>query len=112
MASRFKDLNLARQYNIMACFECGSCAYMCPAGLPLVQHIRTGKAMIAAESEKTEIETEANPLEYTPEIHVAPSPHMFNMEMTTRGMMRDVLIALAPVVIAAVYYFPMDAVNN
>ncbi len=52
MASRFKDLNLARKYNIMACFECGSCAYVCPAGLPLVQHIRTGKALIAAEAKR------------------------------------------------------------
>ncbi len=49
MDSRLKDLNLARQYNIMACFECGSCAYNCPAGLPLVQNIRTGKALLAAE---------------------------------------------------------------
>jgi Na+-translocating ferredoxin:NAD+ oxidoreductase subunit C len=48
MASRCRDLNLARKYNIMACFECGSCAYVCPAGLPLVQQIRTGKALIAA----------------------------------------------------------------
>ena len=52
LASRFKDLNLARKYNIMACFECGSCAYICPAGLPLVQNIRTGKALIAAEAKK------------------------------------------------------------
>jgi H+/Na+-translocating ferredoxin:NAD+ oxidoreductase subunit C len=49
MASRLKELNLARKYNIMACFECGSCSYICPAGLPLVQLIRTGKALIAAE---------------------------------------------------------------
>lgn len=49
-ASRVKDLNLARQYNINACFECGSCAYACPAGLPLVQNIRMGKALIAAEA--------------------------------------------------------------
>ena len=52
MASRFKDLNLARKFNIMACFECGSCAYVCPAGLPLVQHIRTGKALLAAEGQR------------------------------------------------------------
>ncbi len=52
LASRFKDLNLARKYNIMACFECGSCAYICPAGLPLVQNIRTGKALLAAEGRK------------------------------------------------------------
>ena len=48
MASRLKTLNLARSYNIMACFECGSCAHVCPAGLPLVQLIRTGKALVAA----------------------------------------------------------------
>ena len=52
LASRCKDLNLARKYNIMACFECGSCAYTCPAGLPLVQQIRTGKALIAAEGQR------------------------------------------------------------
>jgi Na+-translocating ferredoxin:NAD+ oxidoreductase subunit C len=51
-ASRFKDLNLARRYNINACFECGSCAFICPAALPLVQNIRTGKALIAAEGKK------------------------------------------------------------
>ncbi len=51
-ASRLNQLNLARKYNIMACFECGSCAYTCPAGLPLVQHIRTGKALLAAEARK------------------------------------------------------------
>jgi len=52
LASRLKDLNLARKYNIMACFECGSCAFACPAGLPLVQHIRTGKTLIAAEGKR------------------------------------------------------------
>jgi electron transport complex protein RnfC len=51
-ASRSKNLNLARKYNIMACFECGSCAYVCPAGLQLVQHIRMGKALLAAEQKK------------------------------------------------------------
>ncbi len=50
MASRLKEINLARTYNIMACFECGSCAHICPAGLPLVQLIRTGKALAAAEA--------------------------------------------------------------
>ncbi len=52
MASRYKDLNLLRRHSIMACFECGSCAYVCPAGLLLVQHIRTGKALLAAERNK------------------------------------------------------------
>ena len=41
----------------------------------------------------------------TPTIHVAPSPHVSSMAMTTRGMMRDVLIALLPVVGAAFLFF-------
>ncbi len=49
LACRAKDLDLALKYHIMACFECGSCAYTCPASLPLVQLIRTGKALLAAQ---------------------------------------------------------------
>ena len=55
---------------------------------------------------------ETNLTESTPAIHVAPSPHVFSMEMTTRIMMRDVLIALGPVVFAAVYYFRWLAVKQ
>jgi len=55
---------------------------------------------------------ETNPAESSPAIHVAPSPHVFSMEMTTRSMMRDVLIALGPVVFAAVYYFRWPAVKQ
>ncbi len=51
-ACRSKNLNLARDYNIQACFECGSCVYICPAGLSLVQNIRIGKALLAAEARK------------------------------------------------------------
>ena len=41
----------------------------------------------------------------TPVLHVAPSPHLSSTAMTTQGMMRDVLIALAPVVLVALYMF-------
>ena len=47
-----------------------------------------------------------------PHIHVAPSPHVFNMAMTTQGMMRDVLMALIPVVVAAVTLFRWLAVKQ
>lgn len=49
LACRHKDLELAERYHIMACFECGSCAYMCPANLPIVQLVRTGKALVMAK---------------------------------------------------------------
>jgi len=52
MAARYQDIALSRRYNIMACFECGSCAYTCPAHIPLVQLIRSGKARIAAMDRK------------------------------------------------------------
>jgi electron transport complex protein RnfC len=52
LASRHKDIELAERYNIMACFECGSCAYICPASLPIVQLVRTGKAVVIAASKK------------------------------------------------------------
>lgn len=53
-----------------------------------------------------------NGIHSTPVIHVAPSPHIFSMGMTTHNMMRDVLIAFGPVVFAAVYYFRWFAVKQ
>ena len=55
---------------------------------------------------------ELDPVQSGPQIHVAPSPHVFNMDMTTQGMMRDVLIALTPVVITAIYLFRWLAVKQ
>lgn len=42
------DIALAEKFHVMNCFECGSCAYVCPAHRPLVQHNRRAKAIIAA----------------------------------------------------------------
>ena len=44
-----------------------------------------------------------------PTLHVAPSPHLAG-PATTRGMMIDVLIGLAPLLAAAVYFFGRFAV--
>ena len=40
-----------------------------------------------------------------PIINVAPSPHLTSTAMTTKQMMIDVIIALAPVVVVSVYFF-------
>jgi len=45
-------------------------------------------------------------------LHVAPSPHVYSTRLTTRIMMRDVIIALTPVIIAAVYLFGWLAVKQ
>jgi electron transport complex protein RnfC len=39
-------------YNLMACFECASCSYVCPSHIPLVHWMRVGKAMIRREKTK------------------------------------------------------------
>ena len=36
------------EYCAMDCIECGSCSYVCPACIPLVQSIRHGKAAVLA----------------------------------------------------------------
>ena len=33
----------------MDCIECGCCAYVCPAGRPLVQHMRRAKSEVGAK---------------------------------------------------------------
>jgi electron transport complex protein RnfC len=40
---RFEEMEA---YHLMDCFECGCCSYVCPAGIPLVQHFRVGKSML------------------------------------------------------------------
>ena len=42
------DIDGAIKVSMMDCIECGSCAYVCPAHRPLVQHIRRGKAVVMA----------------------------------------------------------------
>ncbi len=40
------DIPAAEAEHLMDCFECGACAYVCPAHRPLVQHFRRAKAAI------------------------------------------------------------------
>ena len=42
----------AEAYRALDCIECGSCSYICPASIPLVQAIRHGKGAILAQKRK------------------------------------------------------------
>lgn len=44
-----EDYETAEAGNVMDCIECGCCGYECPAHRPLVQHLRQGKARVAAK---------------------------------------------------------------
>ncbi|MBM4143555.1 MAG: electron transport complex subunit RsxC [Lentisphaerae bacterium] len=47
-----EDYEAAAGCNVADCIECGCCAYVCPARRPLVQHMRRGKAWVAAQRRK------------------------------------------------------------
>jgi electron transport complex protein RnfC len=37
---------MASEHNLMDCFECGSCSFVCPSHIPLVQRFRAAKASV------------------------------------------------------------------
>jgi electron transport complex protein RnfC len=37
---------MAEEQNLMDCFECGSCSFVCPSHIPLVQQFRAAKAAV------------------------------------------------------------------
>ena len=37
---------MAAEHNLMDCFECGSCSFVCPSHIPLVQQFRAAKAAV------------------------------------------------------------------
>jgi electron transport complex protein RnfC len=37
---------MADEFHLMDCFECGSCSYVCPSHIPLVQQFRMAKAAV------------------------------------------------------------------
>lgn len=53
-ASLKENFEVAQQYSIMNCVECGACSYTCPAGRPLTEGIRFGKAQIRAQQKKAQ----------------------------------------------------------
>ncbi|MBR0541999.1 MAG: electron transport complex subunit RsxC [Clostridia bacterium] len=50
--ARSRDVAALQHFGTMVCMECGSCAYSCPAGRPLVQYMRNAKAIIREEAQK------------------------------------------------------------
>jgi len=46
LAGQQRHDEMAEQFHLMDCFECGCCTYVCPSHIPLVQHFRVAKAAI------------------------------------------------------------------
>lgn len=46
------DLEEAKRYGLMDCVECGTCAWVCPARIKLVQRFRIGKQLLRQDQQK------------------------------------------------------------
>jgi H+/Na+-translocating ferredoxin:NAD+ oxidoreductase subunit C len=45
------------EYHVMDCFECASCSFVCPSGIPLVQSFRVAKGFLREKAAKEKIST-------------------------------------------------------
>lgn len=50
--ARVKDGEKLGDIGVMVCMECGSCAYACPSGRPLVQYMRLAKQVVREGGKK------------------------------------------------------------
>jgi electron transport complex protein RnfC len=46
------DLDLAEKIGVLDCIECGTCSFVCPAHIQLVQRFRVGKQLVRAKKQK------------------------------------------------------------
>jgi len=45
LAAKREYETMEKQFHLNDCFECGSCSYVCPSNIPLVQYFRIAKAI-------------------------------------------------------------------
>ena len=46
VASESQNWEIAEEYHVDDCIECGCCSYICPSNRPIVQQIRHAKAAL------------------------------------------------------------------
>jgi len=46
LAAKREHEVMQEEYNLMDCFECGCCSYVCPSNIPLVQYFRISKSVM------------------------------------------------------------------
>ena len=53
LAAKRQYDTMADIYRLGACFECGTCSYVCPANIPLVQQFRIAKQVLRGQEKTT-----------------------------------------------------------
>jgi electron transport complex protein RnfC len=52
LASQSQNWELAKEYSIFDCIECGLCGYVCPAKRNMVQYIKQAKLVLLKDERK------------------------------------------------------------
>ncbi len=52
LAMEADNIEIAKEWGLMDCIECGSCSYVCPAKRPIVQWIKRGKMEVRRQMAK------------------------------------------------------------
>ena len=52
LAKKGQFQQMAGEFHLMDCFECGACSFVCPSHIPLVQHFRVAKAAVRKQGPK------------------------------------------------------------
>jgi len=55
--AQVENWQMAEELGILSCVECGSCAFVCPSQIPLIQQIRIGKMRVNEIKRKAKLET-------------------------------------------------------
>ena len=55
--TRSNNYDVAQDYDLFDCIECGCCAYVCPSHIPLVQYYRAAKSEIRA-AQKAQVKSD------------------------------------------------------
>jgi H+/Na+-translocating ferredoxin:NAD+ oxidoreductase subunit C len=50
LARAGEHARMAEEFHLMDCFECGSCSFVCPSHIPLVQQFRAAKAAVRKDA--------------------------------------------------------------
>ena len=53
------NIDKAKRFGLMDCIECGCCAFVCPAHIRIVQHVRLGKGLVRAKMAEERAKAEA-----------------------------------------------------
>ena len=90
---------MADEHHLMDCFECGSCSFVCPSHIPLVQHFRAAKAAVRKVQRGGGLMANGGKT-----LEIRTSPHILSGN-SVDTIMFNVVLALLPVTAFAVFAF-------